>query len=189
MPVEIDLLSIDIDSDDYAVWQNFVEHSSKVVVIEINASIPMHIEYIQQAGSNKGNSARAMYNLGIAKGYSLVAATKGNLFFVQKSLCLKLKIQEDLALESVFTPSSCLFMTYDGIEQHNSQTGNVYHNSKGIYHNWTGQKIVVLPLKTQVLHTVKMFLISVLKFFHVYSIARFIYRKLKHLIIHNKDFN
>ncbi len=166
MPKEIDLLSIDIDSDDYAVWENFVNYSSKVVVIEINPSIPMHIEYIQKAGSNKGNSARAMYNLGIAKGYSLVASTKCNLFFVKKSLCSKLKIQEDLALESVFTPSACLFMTYDGkVERHNSES---------VSHLWTGQEIVVLPVKRT---PIRRFFISVLKVLHVYPIAKLIYRK------------
>ena len=156
---EIDLLSIDIDSDDYAVWKNFTNHSAKVVIIEINQTIPTHIEYIQPPKAYHGNSARAVYNLGIAKGYALVASTDHNLIFVKKELCKTLKIQDDLRLEDVFTPKNCLFMTYDGkVHQHQKPTPK---------HVWTTERIIVIPsFKT------------ILKALGLFNMVKFIYRKI-----------
>lgn len=79
----IDLLSIDIDSDDYAVWKGVRKHRPKVVIIEYNPTIPFDTRYVNPRGRNRGNSALSLVELGVAKGYRLVAGTRGNLVFIE----------------------------------------------------------------------------------------------------------
>ena len=78
----IDLLSIDIDSDDYAVWQSVTDYRPAVVIIEYNPTIPFDVRYVNPRGRNHGNSALALVELGREKGYDLVAGTRANLVFV-----------------------------------------------------------------------------------------------------------
>lgn len=39
IPKDFDILSIDIDSNDFAVWNSFEKYSPKIVIIETNSSI------------------------------------------------------------------------------------------------------------------------------------------------------
>lgn len=87
IPKEFELLSIDIDGIDYHVWKNFTEYSPKVVVVEHNPTIPPEIEYIPEDNySIRGASVKALYKLGLVKGYELVACTDVNCIFVRKDL-------------------------------------------------------------------------------------------------------
>ena len=96
VPGPFDLLSIDIDSNDYWVWKAIESYSPRVVVIEYNASVPVgesktvlydpgaawdHTDYY-------GASLRALWKLGRSKGYTLVACdSRGvNAFFVRDDL-------------------------------------------------------------------------------------------------------
>lgn len=84
IPLEYDLLSVDIDSTDLEVWADHTAYQPKVVVIEINSAIPpgllqWHSEQVQ------GNSYSSTLNVGRSKGYSLVCHT-GNLIFVRDDL-------------------------------------------------------------------------------------------------------
>lgn len=77
LPKEIDVLSIDTDSDnDYYCWEEY-SGSAKIVVIEINSSVNQMIRYL-----NEGANYRTMVELGIRKGYFLFCHT-GNLVFVR----------------------------------------------------------------------------------------------------------
>jgi len=85
IPREFDLLSIDIDGNDYHVWASLVVYQPKVVIIEYNQSIPNHIEFIQKAdfNINHGNSILSLTKLANSKGYELVAVTDLNAIYVK----------------------------------------------------------------------------------------------------------
>jgi len=114
VPNEFDLLSIDIDSNDYWVWKAIKNYSPRVVVIEYNASIPPDqakaIEYDPNAewdGTDYfGASLLALEKLGKEKGYSLIGCeSKGiNAFFIRNDL-LKNNFKARSAIEVYFPPA------------------------------------------------------------------------------------
>jgi hypothetical protein len=83
---KLELLSIDIDSDDLAIWRSVKSQRPSVIVIEYNPTIPIDIAYENPVGENKGNSALSLYTFGMAQGYDLVATTATNLIFVNRSV-------------------------------------------------------------------------------------------------------
>jgi len=93
----VDLLSIDIDFNDYWVWRAIETISPRVVVIEYNATLrpplSLVVPYQPDAkwdGSNYfGASLEAMVRLGTQKGYRVVGCSLagGNAFFVRDDLC------------------------------------------------------------------------------------------------------
>jgi hypothetical protein len=93
---EIDLLSIDIDNNDYWVWKAISSVNPRVVVIEYNASLrpPMSLVVPYQRerswdGTNYfGASLEAFVRLGRSKGYRLVGCSVSgvNAFFVRDDI-------------------------------------------------------------------------------------------------------
>lgn len=84
VPSEPDVLSIDIDSYDHAVWEGLKNFRPRVVLVEHNATIPPPFKVIARRGGVPiGNSAAALVELGRAKGYTLVACTQFNCIFVR----------------------------------------------------------------------------------------------------------
>ena len=86
IPMDFDLLSIDIDGNDYHVWKSLKNYHPKVVIIEFNPSIPSDIEFIQEKNFavNHGNSLLSLKKLGKIKGYELISTTVCNGIFVRK---------------------------------------------------------------------------------------------------------
>lgn len=86
LPRDFDLLSIDIDGNDYHVWSALADYAPKVVCIEFNPTIPVGIDFSQAADPavQQGASLAALIRLGRAKGYELVAATFCNGLFVRR---------------------------------------------------------------------------------------------------------
>jgi hypothetical protein len=95
-PAEIDLLSIDIDRNDYWIWQAIRSLNPRVVIVEYNASYPPPIQFVVPYqpeatwdGSNYfGASLSSMVKLGHEKGYALVGCNLAgvNAFFVRNDL-------------------------------------------------------------------------------------------------------
>jgi hypothetical protein len=93
---DFDFLSIDIDRNDYWIWQKIRRYHPRVVAIEYNAIWPPGcnwvVEYNAQATwdgtSNCGASLTALEALGAEKGYQLVGCTLAgtNTFFVREEL-------------------------------------------------------------------------------------------------------
>lgn len=111
----IDLLSIDIDGDDYYIWESLEQSAPRVVIIEFNPTIPPHLSLIQEPGQYFGASARAFYELAAQKGYALVAVTETNLIFVLREELPALGVKS-LTLEEALPPElfSYVMSAYDG---------------------------------------------------------------------------
>lgn len=72
-----DLLSIDIDGNDYQVWKAY-KHKPSIVIIEINSSFKPDEEHFS---AHDGCAYKTMVQLGEEKGYFLLCHT-GNLIFI-----------------------------------------------------------------------------------------------------------
>ena len=111
VPKDFDLLSIDIDYNDYWVWKSIIDYSPRVVVIEYNSSIPVTeskvVPYDPDAiwdGTNYfGASLLALRNLGLQKGYTLVGCDKNgvNAFFCKSELILNKNIKN---IQNLYMP-------------------------------------------------------------------------------------
>lgn len=113
VPEDFDILSIDIDSIDYYVWEALTDYMPGIVIIEYNSSIPPDVEYIVSKDkmgrytgtANEGASILSFYKLGQKKGYQLIYGelSGANLFFVHQSLLQNLNI-EDITPEDAYQP-------------------------------------------------------------------------------------
>lgn len=84
VPADLDFLSIDIDGNDYHVWDALQRYRPKLVCIEFNPTIATGVRFVQRRDHavSQGCSLSSLVDLGKAKGYELVAATLVNAFFV-----------------------------------------------------------------------------------------------------------
>jgi hypothetical protein len=95
VPESFDLLSIDIDGNDYWVWKAIRGFRARVVVIEYNALFGLEVSKVMPYDPNHvwdktgyhGASLAAMRKLGMQLGYSLVFTNVygANTFFVLRS--------------------------------------------------------------------------------------------------------
>lgn len=103
IPIDFDILSIDIDSYDYAVWKSLKIYNPKIVIIEIISSVNTDNNIHIHDGVNYTSTAfKPTYDLGIEKGYTFVLHT-GNMFFIRNDLFDKLNINYDNPLENFRT--------------------------------------------------------------------------------------
>ena len=111
---EIDLLSVDIDGNDYYVWQAINVVKPRVVVIEYNAKFPPNHFWKQAYNENHrwdgsdwhGASLKALETLGKQLGYQLVGTNISgvNAFFVKQELAEDLFIEPATA-EELYNPA------------------------------------------------------------------------------------
>jgi hypothetical protein len=80
---DVDMLSIDIDGDDYYIIESMNTLRPRVIVCEYNPTIPAEVDLYAEYGSYFGASVSAICRIAAAKGYSLVSVTETNCFFVQ----------------------------------------------------------------------------------------------------------
>jgi hypothetical protein len=96
IPKDFAVISIDIDSWDYQVWQSLTNYRPKIVIIEVESSFPPDVDHIYP-GSGLFTSFASMVKLGKAKGYTPVVHT-GNIIFVVDELVGRLGLPpEELA--------------------------------------------------------------------------------------------
>ena len=121
---EIDLLSVDIDYNDYWVWKSISAVAPRVVVIEYNATLrpPMSVTVPYRPdgrwdGSNfYGASLEALVRLGADKGYRLVGCSLAgvNAFFVRSDLCGDRFVEPATAEEHYEPPRHYLYLLPSG---------------------------------------------------------------------------
>lgn len=107
LDAEFDLLSIDVDGNDYWLWSALEEHRPKIVVIEYNASLPHDGSVVQPYDPTKswdgtdafGASLGALRALAKEKGYRLVHTDLSgtNAFFVREDLAESGFVPEEAA--------------------------------------------------------------------------------------------
>lgn len=88
IPSDFEVLSIDVDSTDYQIWEGLSQYQPKLVIIEVNSSVPLGIEQIHGNGT-QGTSFTSMRSLGEKKGYACVWH-RGNCIFVRNDLVEKI---------------------------------------------------------------------------------------------------
>jgi len=118
IPSDFDLLSIDIDGNDYHVWKAFSNYKPKVVVIEFNPTIPTHVRFVQPANTsiNQGTSLLSLVELGKEKGYELVSVLPFNAFFVRNEYYPLFRLESNnlAVLRTNLDYITYLFSGYDG---------------------------------------------------------------------------
>lgn len=118
LPKEFDLFSLDIDGNEYHLWDSMINYRPCVMVVEFNPTIPNDVQFIQPRNMNvfQGSSLKALIELGKRKGYELVAANEVNAFFVVKELFSKFGIADNSidALHTDHQYETKLFQLHDG---------------------------------------------------------------------------
>jgi hypothetical protein len=121
---EIDLLSIDIDGNDFWVWQVISVVQPRAVVIEYNAVFrPPVAEYdkrfVWKGTSYYGASLKALESLGSRKGYALVGCSLSgiNAFFVRQDL-VEDKFCSPFTAENHFEPPRFGFYKIGAVDMH-----------------------------------------------------------------------
>jgi len=118
IPRDFDFVCIDVDGNDYHIWDSTQIYAPKVVMIEFNPTIPADVEFIQPRDIkiNQGSSLLSLAKLGQAKGYELVAALDLNAFFVKKEYYPLFKIEGNAPhlIRKINKYETRLFQLYDG---------------------------------------------------------------------------
>ena len=122
----LDFLSIDIDSDDLAVWRSLTAPRPKVVMIEYNYAIPFDIRYENPPGSAHGNGALSILDHAVDAGYDFVGFVGYNLIFCDRGVrpvslpVVSLRRFIDEGARRVF------FVGYDGTILRRDDAGRVH---------------------------------------------------------------
>ena len=118
-PVDLDLVSIDIDGDDLHVLRTIDRYRAKVVCIEFNPTMPNEVRYVQPVDRRSAHGSSAASTLEVAErmGYVLAAVTETNLVVVRDDVA-DLVLGSDrpslAALRDDSTSRCLLFSGYDG---------------------------------------------------------------------------
>lgn len=131
-PTSFDLLSIDVDYNDYWIWKSIRNYRPRVVIIEYNSSIPYDEKKVAPYDPNMvwdgtnffGASLLALNELGKSKGYTLIACdNKGvNAFFILSDLATAhFKLYD---LKNIYKPPGYGIKTSKGFIGHPFKAGN-----------------------------------------------------------------
>ena len=118
IPRDFDFLSVDIDGNDYHVWNAVKKYQPKLVMVEFNPTMPPDLDFVQPADPalNLGNSLAALVRLAQTKDYELAAVLGVNALFVRTEFFSRLGIADN-RIPALWTKRDCvthLFCGYDG---------------------------------------------------------------------------
>jgi hypothetical protein len=134
IPKEFDLFSLDIDGNDYHLWDSMTNYSPRVMIVEFNPTIPNDVDFVQPRNMaiHQGSSLKSLVALGKKKGYELVAVTHPNAIFVKKELFPLFGIADN-SIETLHTDhrfETKLFQLYDGTLMLSGYDKLLWHNMK-----------------------------------------------------------
>lgn len=118
IPVDFDVLAIDVDGCDYHIWEAVEHYRPKIVIIEFNQSIHPSVEFIQPRDTHitQGSSLLSISKLGKNKGYELICVAGTNGIFVDSKYFELFGIQDN-SVSGMWTDQSIIthiFCGYDG---------------------------------------------------------------------------
>mgnify|MGYP000430366181 CR=1 FL=1 len=187
---DFDILSIDVDGNDYHIFEKINQFKPKIIIIEYNPTIPNEVEFIQKKDFNisQGSSAKSLFNLAKRKNYSLIAATSTNIFFVHSDY-KELIIDKDYQLDEIRDDTLCKNYVFSGYD------GTIYTSKKLHlpWHNFSVDQIKYLPKVLQknplyfnsleqLLFYIYKFYNFPMKYFRRYGGFLLIYKKIKSII-------
>jgi hypothetical protein len=115
VPLDPDVLSIDIDGNDYWIWSALSEYRPRIVVIEYNPAYAPPCRWVMQydaahrwrGDTHYGASLASLTSLGTKLGYALIGTdSRGiNAFFVRSDLAGAARMVPREA-EAVYTPAA-----------------------------------------------------------------------------------
>jgi hypothetical protein len=118
LPLDFDFFCLDVDGNDYHLWDSLFTYRPKLMVVEYNPTIPNEIVFVQPRNPSvtQGASLAALIQLGKEKGYELIATTELNGFFVLREDFHLFNIDDNCidAMRSTSGTQSHLFQLYDG---------------------------------------------------------------------------
>lgn len=116
IPKDLDLMVIDIDGNDWHVWNSMHAYKPRVVMIEFNPTISNSVLYIQERDEKqqRGCSLRALIELAKIKGYELICASSLNGLFIVSEEYGKFGIKDN-SIDAMYTPvmDGHIFHGYD----------------------------------------------------------------------------
>ena len=143
IPSDFDMLSIDIDGNDYWVFDSLKNFKPKIIIIEFNPTIPNTVSFINPKDSTikQGSSLKALIELAEIKGYVPIATTLCNLFLVDVKYA-DIFQSETKKIDDLYTPTFVNYM-WTGFD------GTLFfeHDIKMLWHNYSvpAEKFQPLP--------------------------------------------
>jgi hypothetical protein len=123
VPIEMDLLSIDIDGNDYYIWETITKYKPRVVVAEYNSTIRPNIPWVVKYKSDAVWNGTMHFNaslkswelLALKKGYKLVGCnfSGSNAFFIREDLVGD-KFEAPYSAENHYEPARYHLQKRDG---------------------------------------------------------------------------
>ncbi len=112
----IDLMSIDVDGDDYYIAENLDNIKPRIIICEYNPTIPADIDFYQEAGEYVGCSVSSLVRVFNKKSYKLVAITHTNAFFADANSTKKIEAICEIDFEKIRIDDFLIHVitTYDG---------------------------------------------------------------------------
>ncbi len=132
LPLDFGVFVLDIDGNEYHIWEVMNTYVPKIMIVEFNQTIPNDIDFVQPRNMaiQQGSSLRSITRLASSKGYQLVAVTVPNAIFVHRSVASAF---EDYSndLDMVRPTNSFetkIFQLYDGTLKLGGYTTFFWHN-------------------------------------------------------------
>jgi hypothetical protein len=116
-PREFGVLSIDIDGNDFHIWEHLRVYQPAVCIVEFNPTIPVQVDFVQALDPqlHQGCSLAALHRLAGEKGYILAGATELNAVFVREDLAAAARLPAYAPVQvKTTTFETHVFHGYDG---------------------------------------------------------------------------
>ena len=139
---ELDLLSIDVDGNDWHIWNAIDGLNPRVVIIEYNGKFPPEIDWkmpynedhVWDGTDRQGASLKSLEILGRSKGYSLVGTNICgiNSFFVRDDL-LDDKFSSPYTAENFYNPARMNMLRFANGHRGRNYLGSEIEGIDGVF--------------------------------------------------------